>query len=177
MTSVRSQGELPSHILTSPGPGAGLAHCVSVWRLEKWQMPSSPRFSDFPYSAGSPAVPQGDWNKALPLCSLHLKRLTSFSVALLCSSANAAPEFEGRGGDDLGTEIANTLYRIFNKSSVDLKSLCISPQEHCWVLYVDVLVSVALPCRLETSCSLPSQCLFPLQWLLSASRVKLVGKR
>ncbi|XP_052042835.1 exosome complex component RRP42 isoform X1 [Apodemus sylvaticus] len=56
-------------------------------------------------------------------------------------SANATPEFEGRGGDDLGTEIANTLYRIFNnKSSVDLRSLCISPREHCWVLYVDVLL-------------------------------------
>ncbi|KAM6169365.1 exosome complex component RRP42 [Rhynchocyon petersi] len=56
-------------------------------------------------------------------------------------SANATPEFEGRGGDELGTEIANTLYRIFNnKSSVDLKSLCISPQEHCWILYVDVLL-------------------------------------
>ncbi|KAL4672622.1 hypothetical protein H8957_009551 [Semnopithecus entellus] len=56
-------------------------------------------------------------------------------------SANATPEFEGRGGDDLGTEIANTLYRIFNnKSSVDLKTLCISPREHCWVLYVDVLL-------------------------------------
>ncbi|XP_005348215.1 exosome complex component RRP42 isoform X1 [Microtus ochrogaster] len=56
-------------------------------------------------------------------------------------SANATPEFEGRGGDDLGTEIANTLYRIFNnKSSIDLRSLCISPQEHCWVLYVDVLL-------------------------------------
>lgn len=66
----------------------------------------------------------------------------SFSVAVLCSSANATPEFEGRGGDDLGTEIANTLYRIFNnKSSVDLQSLCISPREHCWVLCVDVLVS------------------------------------
>nr|XP_045718558.1 exosome complex component RRP42 isoform X2 [Mirounga angustirostris] len=56
-------------------------------------------------------------------------------------SANATPEFEGRGGDDLGTEIANTLYRIFNnKSSIDLKSLCISPREHCWILYVDVLL-------------------------------------
>lgn len=66
----------------------------------------------------------------------------TFSVAILRSSANATPEFEGRGGDDLGTEIANTLYRIFNnKSSVDLRSLCISPREHCWVLYVDVLVS------------------------------------
>uniref|UniRef100_A0A4X2M544 Exosome component 7 n=1 Tax=Vombatus ursinus TaxID=29139 RepID=A0A4X2M544_VOMUR len=56
-------------------------------------------------------------------------------------SANATPEFEGRGGDDLGTEIANTLYRIFNnKGSIDLTSLCISPREHCWILYVDVLL-------------------------------------
>ncbi|OWK02780.1 hypothetical protein Celaphus_00010626 [Cervus elaphus hippelaphus] len=55
-------------------------------------------------------------------------------------SASATPEFEGRGGDDLGTEIANTLYRIFNKSSIDLESLCISPREHCWALYVDVLL-------------------------------------
>ncbi|XP_044312197.1 exosome complex component RRP42 isoform X3 [Varanus komodoensis] len=55
-------------------------------------------------------------------------------------SANATPEFEGRGGEELGTEIANTLYRIFkNESCVDLKLLCINPREHCWVLYVDVL--------------------------------------
>ncbi|XP_009462791.1 PREDICTED: exosome complex component RRP42 [Nipponia nippon] len=56
-------------------------------------------------------------------------------------SANATPEFEGRGGEELGTEIANTLYRVFSsENSVDLKSLCINPREHCWVLYVDVLL-------------------------------------
>ncbi|XP_062975908.1 exosome complex component RRP42 [Elgaria multicarinata webbii] len=56
-------------------------------------------------------------------------------------SANATPEFEGRGGEELGTEIANTLYRIFNnESSIDLKLLCINAREHCWVLYVDVLL-------------------------------------
>ncbi|KAM8966387.1 exosome complex component RRP42 [Pelodytes ibericus] len=56
-------------------------------------------------------------------------------------SANATPEFEGRGGEELGTEIANVLYKIFdNKSSLDLQSLCIQPREHCWVLYVDVLL-------------------------------------
>nr|XP_033786222.1 exosome complex component RRP42 [Geotrypetes seraphini] len=56
-------------------------------------------------------------------------------------SANAAPEFEGRGGEELGTEIANTLYRVFNnESSLDMKALCISPIEHCWILYVDVLL-------------------------------------
>ncbi|NXN95196.1 EXOS7 protein, partial [Rhinopomastus cyanomelas] len=56
-------------------------------------------------------------------------------------SANATPEFEGRGGEELGTEIANTLYRVFsNESTIDLKSLCINPREHCWVLYIDVLL-------------------------------------
>uniref|UniRef100_A0AAY4BRY7 Exosome component 7 n=1 Tax=Denticeps clupeoides TaxID=299321 RepID=A0AAY4BRY7_9TELE len=56
-------------------------------------------------------------------------------------SANATPEFEGRGGEELGLELSNTLYKVFsNKQSVDLHSLCISPGEHCWVLYVDVLL-------------------------------------
>lgn len=59
------------------------------------------------------------------------------------SSANATPEFEGRGGEELGVELSNTLYKVFNnKHSVDLKGLCISAREHCWVLYVDVLVSL-----------------------------------
>lgn len=59
------------------------------------------------------------------------------------SSANATPEFEGRGGEELGVELSNTLYKVFNnKHSVDLKGLCISAGEHCWVLYVDVLVSL-----------------------------------
>ncbi|RVE67036.1 hypothetical protein OJAV_G00113430 [Oryzias javanicus] len=45
----------------------------------------------------------------------------------------------GRRG--AGIELSNTLYRVFNnKSSVDLQSLCISAGEHCWVLYVDVLL-------------------------------------
>lgn len=132
-------------------------------------MPCFPRVSGCPQSAGSSGLPQGNWNKALLRCCLHLRRPTSFSVALLCSSANATPEFEGRGGDDLGTEIANTLSRIFsNKSSVDLQALCISPGEHCWALYVDVLVSATRRCRLPLPSLRPpgplsSQRLFPPQ--------------
>ncbi|XP_057287470.1 exosome complex component RRP42 isoform X1 [Pezoporus wallicus] len=58
-------------------------------------------------------------------------------------SANATPEFEGRGGEELGTEITSTFYTVFSsENSVDLKSLCINPREHCWVLYVDVLLLV-----------------------------------
>lgn len=56
-------------------------------------------------------------------------------------SANATPRFEGRGGEELGMELTNTLYRVFNnKLSLDLRSLCISPGEHCWLLYIDVLL-------------------------------------
>ncbi|XP_076773996.1 exosome complex component RRP42 isoform X2 [Arvicanthis niloticus] len=86
------------------------------------------------------------WNvlSCLSACRSQFKKdveLGGNDVHSSFCSANATPEFEGRGGDDLGTEIANTLYRIFNnKSSVDLRSLCISPREHCWVLYVDVLL-------------------------------------
>ncbi|KAF6735337.1 Oxysterol-binding protein-related protein 10 [Oryzias melastigma] len=73
-------------------------------------------------------------------------------------SANATPEFEGRGGEELGIELSNTLYRVFNnRSSVDLKSLCISAGEHCWVLYVDVLVAVTLPSSIRLSVRLPSE--------------------
>ncbi|XP_077865994.1 exosome complex exonuclease RRP42-like [Saccoglossus kowalevskii] len=56
-------------------------------------------------------------------------------------SANADPEFEGRGGGILATEISNTIQRIFDsKDIVDLEKLCIMPKETCWVLYVDVVV-------------------------------------
>uniref|UniRef100_A0A3B1J5J7 Exosome component 7 n=1 Tax=Astyanax mexicanus TaxID=7994 RepID=A0A3B1J5J7_ASTMX len=56
-------------------------------------------------------------------------------------SANATPEFEGRGGEELGVELSNTLYKVFNnRHSLDLRSLCICPGEHCWVLYIDVLL-------------------------------------
>ncbi|KAF5908054.1 exosome complex component RRP42, partial [Clarias magur] len=56
-------------------------------------------------------------------------------------SANATPEFEGRGGEELGMDLSNKLYKVFNnRHSLDLHSLCICPGEHCWVLYVDVLL-------------------------------------
>lgn len=81
----------------------------------------------------------------------------------MASSANATPEFEGRGGEGLGTELSNTLYRVFNnKGSIDLQRLCISPGEHCWVLYVDVLVSDALAIfRVRIRCCAPLGSLQP----------------
>ena len=58
-----------------------------------------------------------------------------------CSSANATPEFEGRGGEELAVEISNMLTRAYDcPSCLDLHKLCVVPGQQCWVLYVDVLV-------------------------------------
>ncbi|XP_052888098.1 exosome complex exonuclease RRP42 [Anopheles moucheti] len=56
-------------------------------------------------------------------------------------SANAAPEFEGRGGEQLATEISNTLTKAYeSRKGFDLSSLCIMAKHQCWKLYVDVLI-------------------------------------
>lgn len=56
-------------------------------------------------------------------------------------SANATPEFEGRGGEELAVEISNMLTRAYDcPSCLDLHKLCVVPGQQCWVLYVDVLL-------------------------------------
>jgi len=56
-------------------------------------------------------------------------------------SANATPAFEGRGGEDLATEISRVLSRSYQSPNVlDLSKLCILPGRTCWILYVDILV-------------------------------------
>lgn len=58
------------------------------------------------------------------------------------SSANATPEFEGRGGEDLALELSDTLTNAYESPlAFDLRSLCILPGQHCWKLYVDILVN------------------------------------
>ncbi|ELT89253.1 hypothetical protein CAPTEDRAFT_159382 [Capitella teleta] len=52
-------------------------------------------------------------------------------------SANATPAFEGRGGEDLATEIASLLDLSVH---LDLEALCIISGKQCWLLYVDVLI-------------------------------------
>ena len=60
---------------------------------------------------------------------------------LFSSSANATPEFEGRGGEELANEISSTLAAAFdNPGALDLKKLCILNQQQCWILYVEILV-------------------------------------
>lgn len=59
------------------------------------------------------------------------------------SSANASPEFEGKGGDVLATEISNVLSMAYQTpDALDLKQLCIIPHKKCWKMYVDILVSL-----------------------------------
>lgn len=56
-------------------------------------------------------------------------------------SANATPQFEGRGGEELGTEIAHMLAKAYQTSdALDLKTLCILEHKQCWKLYVDILI-------------------------------------
>ncbi|XP_077276528.1 exosome complex component Rrp42 [Temnothorax americanus] len=56
-------------------------------------------------------------------------------------SANATPAFEGKGGDDLATEISNVLSMAYQTpDAFDLKQLCIIPHKKCWKMYVDILI-------------------------------------
>jgi len=56
-------------------------------------------------------------------------------------SANAAPEFEGRGGDQLASEISNILYNsVCGVGTLDTTKLGVIPGEQCWILYVDIVV-------------------------------------
>ncbi|KAG5882251.1 hypothetical protein JTB14_014948 [Gonioctena quinquepunctata] len=56
-------------------------------------------------------------------------------------SANATPDFEGRGGEDLAVEIANTLSSAYRSPlAFDLRKLCILKGRKCWKVYVDILL-------------------------------------
>ena len=169
------------HTLTNPGLGAGLARRVLLsggWGSGSYH----PLLISVPVlTALALATPhRAAGIKPSPFALCVWKDSPAFLLPFcVCSSANATPEFEGRGGDELGTEIANTLYRIFhNKSSVDLEALCVSPREHCWVLYVDVLVGTAPHRGPETRpAGFPSRRFSLPKGTLSTSGVRLGGKR
>lgn len=58
-------------------------------------------------------------------------------------SANATPEFEGRGGEELALEIANTLQKAYSSNQAfDLTKLIIIRKRQCWKLFVDILVGI-----------------------------------
>jgi len=59
------------------------------------------------------------------------------------SSANANPKFEGRGGEELANDIASMLSQAYgDKNTLDMRKLCIADGQHCWILYIDVLVGL-----------------------------------
>lgn len=69
------------------------------------------------------------------------KFYASFLRFLRISSANAAPEFEGRGGEELANDITSMLSRAYeDNNTLDMEKLCVAEGQHCWVLYVDILV-------------------------------------
>jgi len=56
-------------------------------------------------------------------------------------SANATPEFEGRGGEELANQIAKFLHQAYSSSdTLNLTDLCVLPNLQCWVLYIDILI-------------------------------------
>lgn len=56
-------------------------------------------------------------------------------------SANATPDFEGRGGENLAVQIANTLSAAYRSPvAFDLKRLCIVKGRKCWKFFVDILI-------------------------------------
>lgn len=67
----------------------------------------------------------------------HLGRIEFF----VDCTANADPVFEGRGGEEIATEIRSALARTYSSPKcLDLKSLAVVPGQQAWVLYVDVLI-------------------------------------
>lgn len=82
-------------------------------------------------------------NKSLILIvkSILLYSYAQFSLFFF-SSANATPEFEGRGGEELANMISNMMQRAYHTSQAfRLKQLCILEGKQCWKLYIDILVS------------------------------------
>ncbi|KAI1285920.1 Exosome complex exonuclease RRP42 [Halotydeus destructor] len=54
-------------------------------------------------------------------------------------SANASPTFEGRGGEEMVTELVSILNSSIG-SAIDRKSLCVIHGKQVWTLYIDILV-------------------------------------
>lgn len=60
------------------------------------------------------------------------------------SSANATPEFQGRGGDSIASQIVNILTNLFSTENFDLSQLCIVEGKKCWHLYIDIVVIISI---------------------------------
>ncbi|KAJ8041464.1 Exosome complex exonuclease RRP42 [Holothuria leucospilota] len=66
---------------------------------------------------------------------------TGFLEFFVDFSANASPEFEGRGGNDLSEDMSTRFAEVFQTNNIlDFESLCIIPGQCCWVLYIDIVL-------------------------------------
>ena len=73
----------------------------------------------------------------------YITHTHTYALSFSCcySSANAAPEFEGRGGEELASDITSVLTRAYaDSNTLDMQSLCVAEGQHCWILYIDILV-------------------------------------
>ena len=59
------------------------------------------------------------------------------------SSANAAPEFQGRNGESLSNQIINEMSNLFSRNNFNLKQLCIVEGRYCWHINVDLVVTTS----------------------------------
>ncbi|KAI9472368.1 MAG: ribosomal protein S5 domain 2-type protein [Benjaminiella poitrasii] len=57
-------------------------------------------------------------------------------------SPSASQQFEGRGADEINNTLTLALDRLLNgpQSGLDLESLCIIPNQQCWIIYIDAMV-------------------------------------
>ncbi|RNA15649.1 D-3-phosphoglycerate dehydrogenase [Brachionus plicatilis] len=78
-------------------------------------------------------------------------------------SANAAPEFQGRGGEQIASQIVNILSNLFSPKNFDLTQLNIVSGKKCWHLYVDIVL-------LESSGNLYDACALATKLALARAR-------
>lgn len=85
-------------------------------------------------------------------CAPHLGKLDFF----IDCSAHANPEFQGRGGEQVASQIVNILSNLYSSHNFDLSSLCIVEAKKCWHVYIDI---VLLECcgNLYDACALASK--------------------
>lgn len=56
-------------------------------------------------------------------------------------SANAAPAFEGKGGEELAQQISAVLENAYDHPAcLNLKSLCLLSHKQCWILHIDIIL-------------------------------------
>jgi len=83
---------------------------------------------------------------------------------LVDCSANATPEFQGRGGENIASKIVNVLNNIFSVNNFDLTQLCIAEGKKCWHMYVDIVL-------LEYCGNLYDACVLAVKLALSKTKL------